>query len=492
MQQHLRLTLATATAAALTGGLLAFTSAPATAADSAHVPQADFNGDGFGDVGFSVWGATVSGKVRAGQFAVLYGSASGVSATKRSLISQNSTGTPDAAETDDGFGSEHAYADFNGDGYDDVAVSAPWDDVRGDADSGTLTVLWGSASGITGRGVLIADPAPGSHDNWGKNLAAGDFDGDGKADLAVGNTTNTVYVYKGGITASGAAGRARTTFKAPVRSGGTARGPINLTAGDVNGDKRTDLIVDGYETTSQAGWNHNYYVPGTANGLSVSAAKSLKPGVITGIGDINGDGYGDIVSGWDADTTEQDGTPIPYSAKGGKVWITYGSASGPASVVGITQDTGNVPGTAENTDWFGFELDLGDINGDGFLDLAVGAAGESVGDDADTGVVTVLYGSRSGLNVTSGGQVFSQDTAGVPGTNEDKDMFGYDVKLDDVTGDGRADLIVGSAENAGDGTVTYLRSGGTKITASGSRVITPYAAGVSTAGVPAFGANFAD
>ncbi|MFJ8081833.1 VCBS repeat-containing protein [Streptomyces sp. NPDC096205] len=491
MHKHLRTTLATTAAAALTGGLLTLAATPATAADSMHVPQADFNGDGIGDVGFSAWGAYVNGKARAGQFVVLYGTTGGVSSAKRSVISQNSTGTPDAAEAGDTFGSEHAYADFNKDGYDDVAVSAPWEDVNGNADSGTVTVLWGSASGITGRGVLVPNPAPSANDQWGKNLAAGDFDGDGRADLAVGNTSNVVQVYRGGITATGTAGRGRSSFKAPIRSGGTARGPINLTAGDVNGDKRTDLIVDGYETTSDYGWNHNYYVPGTSTGLNVAAAKSLRPGTITGIGDINGDGFGDIVSGWDADTREPDGTPVPYSGKGGKVWITYGSASGPGTVTGITQDSAGVPDAGENTDGFGFELDLGDINGDGFQDLAISSAGESAGDDADTGAVTVLYGSRSGLR-TTGAQLFTQNTAGVPGENEDKDYFGYDVKLDDLTGDGRADLIVGSAENAGDGTVTFLRSGGAKITTTGARVVTPYAVGVSLADKPMFGANMAD
>jgi hypothetical protein len=491
MHQHLRTTLATAAAAALTGGLLTLAATPATAADSMHVPQADFNGDGLGDVGFSAWGAYVNGKARAGQFVVLYGTTGGVSSAKRSVISQNTTGTPDAAETGDFFGAEHAYADFNDDGYDDVAVSAPWEDVSGDADSGTVTVLWGSRSGLTGRGVLVPNPAPSAGDQWGKNLTAGDFDGDGRADLAVGNTSNVVQVYRGGITATGTAGRGRSSFKAPIQSGGTARGPKNLTAGDVNGDRRTDLIVDGYETTSDYGWNRNYYVPGTASGLNVSAAKPLRPGVITGIGDINGDGYGDIVSGWDYETRLSDGTPIPYSGKGGKVWITYGSASGPGTVTGITQDSAGVPDAAETDDWFGSDLDLGDINHDGFQDLAIASAGENAGAAADTGAVTVLYGSQSGLR-TTGAQLFTQNTAGVPGENEDEDYFGYDVKLDDLTGDGRADLIVGSAENDGDGTVTFLRSGGSKITTTGARLVTPYAAGLSLAGKPMFGANMAD
>jgi hypothetical protein len=496
MHQHhhrrLRLALATAAAAALTGGLLSVTAGSATAADSTHVPQADFNGDGIGDVAFSASGAYVNGRKDAGQLVVLYGTSTGVSSAKRSVISQNTAGNPGTAETGDVFGAETAYADFNGDGYDDIAVSSPLEDVGSDVDGGGLAVLWGSANGITGTGVTIADPAPAQHDRWGKNLAAGDFDGDGTADLAVGNTSNIIYVYKGGISASGTDLGGRYTVKPPIRSGGTARGPLNLTAGDVNGDHRTDLVVDGFETDTEYGWNTNYLVPGTDGGLSAGDARPLKAGVITAIGDINADGYGDIVTGMHWNKTNSDGVSFPEASDGGKVWITYGAASGVGSTTSVTQNTGNVPGTAEKNDYFGYELDLGDVNGDGFQDLVVGVAGENIGGVVDAGMVTVLYGSASGLNTTSGAQAFAQSTPGVPGEDETNDWLGTDVKLDDVTGDGKADLMAGSYENTGNGAVLYLPSNGTKITTTGSRTVSPSASGVSTTGYPNFGANFAD
>lgn len=492
MHRPLRLALATATAVALTGGLLTFSAVTATAADSTSVPQADFNGDGIGDVAFSADGAYVNGKKGAGQLVVLYGTKSGVSNAKRSTISQNTAGNPGTAETGDHFGAETAYADFNGDGYDDLAVGSPGEDVGTDTDGGGLAILWGSASGITGKGVTVADPAPSGHDFWGKNLAAGDFDGDGKADLAVGSSAATIYVLKGGINASGVPG-GKYTIKPPIM-GTDAGGPLNLTAGNINGGQETDLVVDGYETDSDYGWNRNYYIPGGVNGLHMSEAMALKPGVITAIGDIDGDGYGDVVSGAYWNPTTEDGTSVPDSGKGGKVWVTYGSDGGPLtpSATGITQDTGNVPGTAEGNDYFGYELDLGDINGDGFLDLAIGVAGENIGSATNTGAVTVLYGTSKGLDTASGAQSFAQSTAGVPGSDEDNDYFGTDVKLDDVTGDGRADLIVGSQENAGNGAVTYLPSSGTKIVTTGSRTVSPSTSGVSTTGTPYFGANFAD
>ncbi|WP_225832292.1 FG-GAP and VCBS repeat-containing protein [Streptomyces sp. NK08204] len=493
MHTYPRLALATATAAALTGGLLTFAASPATAADSVKVAKADFNGDGIGDIATSAPTASVNGHDKAGQVVVVYGTATGVSSAKHTTISQNTTGVPGDAETGDMFGTALAYADFNGDGYDDLAVGTLHEKVGTDTNGGDLAILLGSSSGLTGKSIHVTDPAPSAHDYWGKNLAAGDFDGDGKTDLVVGSSTATLYLYKGGFTTSGGYG-SRTTVKPPILSGTNdyPYGPVNLTAGDVNGDGRTDLVVDGYETTTSYGWNTNYWLPGIASGLSGSSAKALKPGIITAIGDINGDGYGDIVSGAGWDNTTSDGTPVPDSAKGGKVNITYGSGSGPAGTTGITQDTGNVPGSSEKGDTFGWDLDLGDVNGDGYQDLVVSTPKEDIAGVPDTGMVTVLYGSSAGVNTTSGMQSFAQSSAGVPGGDEKSDLFGADVKLDDVTGDGKADLVVGSYENGGDGALTYLPSNGTKITTSGSRQIGASTVGVSTAGTPQFGALFAD
>jgi hypothetical protein len=495
MQRRTRTALAAVAAAAITGGLLSFTASTAVAADGTVVAKADFNKDGKGDIAASAHRATVNGKGWAGQVVALYGTGTGVNSTKRTLISQDTSGVPGAAETEDMFGWETAYGDFNGDGYHDLAVGSPGEDTTAGEYAGSVTVLWGTSTGLTGTGAItIADPSAGADRYWGVTLAAGDFDGDGKTDLAsAGDNDDVLHVFKGGFTKTGGPA-GRYTVALPTYSGAW-----NLQAGDVNGDKATDLVVDGdlgadFDALPEAPQpifvDQNLLLFGGASGLTTEGSKRLRPGFVTGIGDVNADGFGDIVSGFTPDPDQANGDYVPYSAQGGQVWISYGSATGISEITGINQDTAGVPGAGETGDGFGWDLDLGDVNGDKYLDLVVGVPGETVDGYEATGSVVVLYGNAKGITGT-GSQSFHQGTADVPGNNEDFDLFGLDVKLDDVTGDTKAELVVGSDENQ-NGAVLYLPGAGGKITGTGSRSISPTSLGVSTADQPGLGAVFAD
>lgn len=467
-------------ATALTSGLLltAAALAPTASATPATDRTApDFNGDGYPDLVSSAHSATVGSASRAGAVVVLYGSATGVGSGHRKVISQNTSGVPGVAEKYDLFGAATATADFNGDGYTDLAVGTPGEDVDDDTDGGTVVILWGSANGLT-RGTTVSDPSRSSHDSYGQALAAGDFDGDDDIDLAVGSTSSTVTFREGPFTTSGSSGGSSTLATDLHEWNSSVRA---LAAGDVNGDGTDDLAVDGQ--------NIGHLYQSGADGLTPAVRTEGTDGQFRhglAFGDVDGDGYDDFVYGdmLDLNSSNQGGGSVNLY-RGGPDGV------GDAKPQHIDQSTQGVPGADEYEDAFGGAVSVGDIDGDGCADVAVGVSDEIIDTAETTGEVVVLRGSPAGLT-TSGIQVFHQNTSGVPGANEDGDRFGWAVSLDDVDNDGHADLFIGSQhENAGNGSLTYLKGRSSGITTSGAAAFGPSTVGVSTAGAPAFGATLA-
>ncbi|MFH8490152.1 FG-GAP-like repeat-containing protein [Streptomyces longisporoflavus] len=478
-----RLAAATATAAALTGGLLTLTATTATAAPAAAAQpdDADFNGDGAADLATSAPHANVGGKDKAGQVVVTYGGAE----QRHVTYSQNSAGVPGTAEKGDFFGADTAYGDFDSDGYDDLAVGAIGEDVGSDVDGGTVQVLWGSPSGLSG-GSTITDPRPTKHDGFGGPLQAGDFDGDGKDDLAVAAASGaaTIDIFDGGIKRTGATGD-RYTVLPPIHSGEGA-GAFNLHSGDVNGDGKDDLLVDGFSTADD--YNANLWLPGSANGVTTNGVQRLPAGYITDVGDTDGDGYGDIIIGltWDEG--------IQGANKGGTVYVVKGNANGPyGDSQAITQDTAGVPGGSEKGDSFGAELDLGDVNGDGHLDLVTSTPGEDLEGVTDAGSITVIYGAADGSGLSTAGSVlYSQNSPGVPNSNEQNDFFGSDVHIDDLNADGRGDVSVGASGENGSNGAFYVLDALPDGTLAGTTGVYTSTVGISGTGTPRLGNNFAD
>lgn len=489
MKYRYRTVMATALVAALTGSLAA--TAAAAPARPGGLSRVDFNGDGYADFAAGTPAGWVHGKWRAGAVTAFYGSARGVTAAGTATLDQDSANVPGSAANGDLFGAATAPGDFDGDGYTDLAVGAPLKDVGGDVNGGSVTILWGSATGLRG-GSTVPDPAPTAHDRFGAALAAGDFDGDGRTDLAAGTNGSTLYVFRKGISRGGRAG-ALATRALPLRSAPEA-GIINLTAGDVDGDRRADLMVDGYSPTRWTDGkyhNVNYYVPGTSTGPSRTVAKKMPGGVAGAIGDIDGDGHGDIVTGiwW--------GRSKPGGAIGGQVQVTYGAAGGPSSrTQTISEESGNVPGDSEDWDKFGSSVALGDVNGDGLLDLAIGARQESLTLWGQVlhgvGTVTVLAGSRGGVDTTTAPQYFYPGNHGVPGTPLWA-QFGSAALLTDLDNSGGADLVVGAlGQDNGDGTVTVLPSvtgtdGSGRIGTDGATEIKARHLKMDTTGIPRLG-----
>ncbi|MEU0898072.1 FG-GAP-like repeat-containing protein [Streptomyces massasporeus] len=455
-------------ATALTTGLL--TALPATTATAAPAagPTADFNGDGYGDVAFATPYAKVDGKGMAGYVAVVYGGATGLDPGKHTVISQNTAGVPGAAEAEDSFGEAIAPADLNGDGYTDLAVGSPGEDVGDDVDGGSVTVLWGSASGLK-NGTTVKDPAVSGHDHWGTLLTAGDFDGDGKPDLAASAYADP-YVVRGPFTTTGTTGTVRR-----VALPETSYSVDAMAAGDTNNDGRSDLALTYRVRLNEdetGSWSKGAAYLGTATGLDTSLPRPLNGGTSIALGDIDGDGYDEIALG-NVLSKEDDHS----GSLGGRVVVIRGSEGGPvngdAPMAELTQDSEGVPGADEADDGFGSALSIGDTDADGHGDLAIGVVFEDVGTVENAGATILMNGSASGVSRT-GARTVTQDTAGVPGSAESSDYFGSDVLLADVSKDGHPDFTVTAGfEDEGIGAITALRGSATGPVTGGARTFGP-------------------
>ncbi|GGX13000.1 hypothetical protein GCM10010297_38130 [Streptomyces malachitofuscus] len=449
------------TAAVLVAGLLGSTVLVAPAHAAGETVPADFNGDGYRDAVLRVPAATVGGKEGAGAVIVLYGSASGLSAASRAFITQDSPGVPGAPERGDAFGSSTASADLDRDGYADLIVGAPYEDLPEGVDKGLVSILWGSGSGLrTGRAL----PSPDWIDRYGRDVAASGRESSANSLLTVGGW-NYSLTYPGPFSRSAE----------PAAYMGMGMWLGSLATGDHNGDDRADHVAFSGRVGPSGGMV--FVDPDD----STSDALTEGDGLVGAIGDVNGDGYGDLVVG-DPDEPERRGVD---GELGGRVLIWYGSAQGIGThdePVVISQDSPGVPGAGEKNDRFGASVAVSDLDGDGVGDIVVGSPGEALGSVAGAGMITVVPGTRSG---TPGGGAVThhQETAAVPGGSEPGDNFGTTVSAGDVNDDGHPELIVSAkGENDSAGAAWVLPGGTNGPTGTGSKMLT-----TSQFGLPASG-----
>ena len=422
--------------------------APAAPATDAGSLRADFDGDGFADLAVGAPIETVGSLSGAGAVNVLYGSAAGLTGTGSDVFTQNTSGVINSAETQDQFGGVLAAGDFNHDGFADLAVSVAGEDVGGIVDAGAVNVLYGSAGGLTGSGSqFFTQDSPGVGGN------AEEFDSFGGV-LAAGDFDHD--------------GFADLAIGTPNEDVGGAfdAGAVNLLYGSVRG-------------LTGAG---SQYLTQDTGGVPSSPEQSDQFGFALTAGDFDHDGIADLAVGVIGENTD-----FPLTTSAGAVNILYGAAGGLSGTGSqlLSQDTPGVGSSAEEFDEFGRALAAGDFNHDGFADLAVGVPEEHVGGIVDVGAVNVLYGSAGGL--TGGGsQYFTQDTPGVPSSIATSDRLGAALAAADFDHDGLADLAVGApSEDVGRidraGTVNVLFGSAAKLTGAGSQRLTQNTQGVDSA-----------
>jgi hypothetical protein len=497
-------------AVALSAGTATLLS-PGTAQAATRPAQAfDLNGDGYAELVVGVPNETVGVVRHTGAVSILNGSAAGVAATRSTLLDQNTAGVIGGNEVDDTFGRAVASADFDSDGFADLAVSAPGENGADPNDlHGAVHVLYGTAHGVDGARDQRLTPANlGTKNLRGDPLVTGDLNGDGYADLVLssGSWLGDYYAHWSLSVVYGSAtglDLRTVTHLSGAQSGVPAAAAAtsdyfgkSVVVGDLSGDGVGELVVGTRQNNSTGAV---FVFPSTRTGGVSATASSYLPqtdpallaatetefndtglfGYALAVGYFDGDGYLDV-----ATSDPQAGPPgfagcSRRSECPGAVVVLPGSATGlvPANAHVWSQQRTGVAGESQPGDGYGSALASGDLNGDRNSDLAVGIVGKDLdtdlGENHSEGAAGVLYGGVNGLS-GSGSQEWSQRTPGVTGAYRTDDGFGGYLRIAQMGKTATADLAVsvigkdsGTVDDSGAVVVLYSGTGG--LTATGSQ-----------------------
>lgn len=360
----------------------------------------DFDGDGREDLAVAApWEANGLVPTAAhGVVTVNWGTVRGLGHLGASLLSP---GTP----LDDSvkFGYALAVGDFNGDGYDDLAVGLPDNDIGAVVDAGSVWIYDGFAGGIQLAPSLMLSQANTAaqvetDDNFGFTLAAGDFDGNGYDDLAIGSIGED-----GG-----------TGVVTMVRSGGAG------------GLAPTSAVV---------------FQPGVLGGTVGTPGGWFSKGLATG--DLDQDGFDDLVVGAPR-------TAVGAIGSAGRLYVLYGTPVGLTATDAWTWDTGDDTGWLQDTALeLGWSLAVGnfrDLPASSPLQIVAGAPGYESGGLNDSGAFVLLAHDDVTRSVGGTKNLYSQPSQ--PNDSvQANDRFGETVAAGDFDGDGFDDLAVGAVSN---------------------------------------------
>jgi len=373
----------------------------------------DFDADGFDDLAIGVPNDRISGHDDAGRVVVLFGSVSGLTTAGARGLHQNVSGIIGGAEDGDQFGFSLTTGDFDGDGHDDLAIGVAFEDIGSVMDAGGVAVIFGTDAGFGTRDRFFSENSSGiqgkseAFDNMGWSLAAGDFDGDGRDDLAIGVPNEDFSNFR---------------FDA---------GQVNVIFG----------AAGGFTTIGDELWHQD------SSGILDSVEAFDNFGQALAAGDFDGDGRDDLAIG----VPNEDFGVSRMDA--GMVNVLYGTSSGldDARTQRFHQDVGGIADVAQAFDNFGASLAAGDFDGNGRDDLAIGVPNEDLGAGVDAGAVAVLYASDTGRLGTGANEFWHQNLPGFEADPFAFDDFGRSVTSADFDGDGMAELVIGTPGDDVDG-----------------------------------------
>ncbi len=420
----------------------------------------DVNGDGYDDILIGT-SQNDEGGDAAGQTYLILGNSSGWSM-------DNNLSNADASfigeDYYDGSGFSVAGAgDVNGDGYDDILIGAPFDEDGGNA-AGQTYLIFGKASGwAMDTNLSNADASFIGEDVWdesGNVAGAGDVNGDGYDDILIGARWNDEGGTKAGQTyliLGKASGWTMDTDLSNVDASFIGEDSDDYSgrpiagAGDVNSDGYDDILIGA--TNDESGGSYagqTYLILGKASGWAMDTdlsnadasfigedAWDYSGRSIAGAGDVNGDGFDDILIG--ASNNHNIG-----GTYAGQTYLILGKASGWVMDTDLSNVDASFIGEDEY-DYSGFSVaGAGDVNGDGYDDILIGAVGDEEGGGSYAGQTYLILGNTSGWVMDID---LSNANASFIGENGN-DESGYSVVgAGDVNGDGYDDILIGAMQN---------------------------------------------